>query len=185
MKPTAMNILHTEAARGGTRALARYGIKGAAARALTGAAEGPGEPEHAHEQVLREMMRAVSSARGFKLCFLVYTTRSKREQLEPLVRKATRGGRTVRIDAGATPSAQQLLEELDRGPPHQAVQLVGLDSRRETLTQGCALLSEAGKTPAGKLERPVLIWIGERHIRGATGDAAVRRTWRSTTFEMG
>ena len=164
---TTTQFLLSEAARGGTAALRRYGIKGATANALTRVAGGPRERKDPLHEAAGRIRRFAIPHPTLTVAFVLYTDSVALTRLQGAT---ARTGRTVQITRHTAPSATTLIEELDAGPPAQAVHLVGLERWPAGFAEACAAL-DAARNALAEVHRPVLVWLQERDAPRLTRSA--------------
>ena len=138
----------------------------------------------AHAEAFIRLHKMLTGTQGFKLCFLVFSDTAYRRKVAGFLADQLHAHTQVAIDETESIGTEELFIRLDQSPPHQPVQLSGLENWPEGLDNLLARLNLRREALGERCQRPLLFWALSSHLKEIATGAADLWAWRSGIFQF-
>lgn len=130
------------------------------------------------------LRKLLTGKQGFTLCFLAFTDSAYRAQVANFFADQFHAYTQVVIDETEQIGTEELFIRLDRSPPHEAVQLSGLEHWPEGLDNLLGRLNLRREALAERCRRPLLFWTLSSQVIEVATRAADLWAWRSCILDF-
>ena len=138
----------------------------------------------AHADAFIRLRKLLTGKQGFTLCFLAFTDSAYRAKIAKFLADQLQAHKRVTIDETEQIGTEELFIRLDAAPPHQPVQLFGLEHWPGGLDNLLRRLNLRREAIAARCRRPLLFWTLSSQVYEVAMGAADLWAWRSCILEF-
>ena len=138
----------------------------------------------AHAADFVRLQRTLTDARGFMLCFLVFSDSAYRNKVAQFLADHFHAHVHVAIDPREPIGTEELFIRLNGGDPGDPSQLSGLEHWPEGLDNLLGRLNLRREALAERCRRPVLVWTLSTQVNAVAMRAADLWAWRTGIFQF-
>lgn len=137
-----------------------------------------------HADAFIRLRKLLTGKQVFTLCFLAFTDSAYRAKVASFLADQLDARRQVTIDETEQIGTEELFIRLDKAPPHQPVQLFGLEHWPEGFDNLLGRLNLRREAIADRCHRPLLFWTLSSQVNEVAMRAADLWAWRSLVLEF-